>query len=53
MRGTTLMRNIPPVGPYSSTMPRALWWSKGGGVFRMSEVPLQPPCGLPPMKGFA
>jgi hypothetical protein len=26
-RGTSLMRNIPPVGPYSSPMPRALWWS--------------------------
>ena len=26
-QGTSLMRNIPPVGPYSSPMPRALWWS--------------------------
>ena len=26
-RGTSLMRNSAPLGPYSRKMPRALWWS--------------------------
>ena len=26
-RGTSLIRNTPPVGPYSSPMPRDLWLS--------------------------
>ena len=26
-RGTSLMRKHLPLGPYSRTMPRALWWS--------------------------
>ena len=26
-RGTSLIRNTPPVGPYSSTMPRDIWRS--------------------------
>jgi hypothetical protein len=26
-RGNSLIRNIAPIGPYSRTMPRALWWS--------------------------
>ena len=26
-RGTSLVRNRHPVGPYSGTMPRLLWWS--------------------------
>jgi len=26
-RGTSLIRNNAPLGPYSRTMPRALWWS--------------------------
>ena len=39
-RGTSLISNSPPLGPYSRTMPRALWWSWGGGVFLMNEVPL-------------
>ena len=26
-RGTSLMRKRTPLGPYSRTMPRALWWS--------------------------
>ena len=30
---------FPPPGPYSSLMPRALWWSYGGGVLLMSKVP--------------
>ena len=25
-RGTSLIRNSAPLGPYSRTMPRALWW---------------------------
>ena len=39
-RGTSLIRNRRPLGPYSSTMPRALWGSQGGGRFLMSEEPL-------------
>ena len=39
-RGTSLIRNSPPPGTYSSTMPRALQWSEEGGLFLMSEVPL-------------
>ena len=39
-RETSLIRNSAPLGPYSRTMPRALWWSLGGGLFLMSEVPL-------------
>ena len=39
-RGTSLMRNSAPLGPYSRTMPRALWWYQGGGLVLMSEVPL-------------
>jgi len=35
-RGTSLIRNRAPLGPYSRTMPRAI----GGGRFLMSEVPL-------------
>jgi len=38
--GTSSIRNRFPVGPYSRAMPRALWWSQGGGLFLMSEVPL-------------
>ena len=26
-RGTSLIRNSNPLGPYSRVMPRALWWS--------------------------
>ena len=32
-RGTSLIRNHPPLGPYSRPMPRALWWFQGGGRF--------------------
>jgi len=31
-RGTSLVRNRHPVGPYSRTMPRLLWWPRGGGA---------------------
>jgi hypothetical protein len=30
-RGTSLIRNNLPLGPYSRPMPRALRWSAGGG----------------------
>jgi len=39
-RGISLIRNTPLLGPYSRTIPRVLWWSFGGGLFLMSEVPL-------------
>ena len=39
-RGTSLMKNMPFLGPYSKTLSRVLWWSQGGGLFLMSEVPL-------------
>ena len=39
-RGTSLIRNSAPVGPYSRTIPRALWWSQGVEPFLMSEAPL-------------
>ena len=39
-RGTSLIRTSAPLGPYSRTMPRALWWSRGGALFLLSEVPL-------------
>jgi len=39
-RGSSPMRNSAPLGPYSRTMPTALWWPLGGGLFLMSEVPL-------------
>ena len=31
-RGTSLIRNRRPLGPYSRDMPRSLWWSWGGGA---------------------
>jgi len=39
-RGTSLIRNSAPQGPYSRNMHRVLWWSWGGELFRMREVPL-------------
>ena len=40
-RGTSLIRTPPPLGPYDTLMPRALWWSQTReGVLLMSEVPL-------------
>ena len=42
-RGTSLIRKRAPLGHYSRTMPRALWWSQGGGRFLMSEVPMYRP----------
>ena len=40
-RGTSLIKDCPPIGPYSRNMHRALWRSLGGVQFVMSEVPLQ------------
>ena len=37
---TSLIRNRAPLGSYSRTMPRALWWPYGGLLFLMSEVSL-------------
>ena len=37
-RGTSLIRNRHPVGPYRRTIPRLLWRSWGGGRSLMSEV---------------
>ena len=39
-RGTSLIRNRHPVGPYSSPMPRVLRGFRGVGHFLISEVPL-------------
>ena len=37
-RGISLIRKRRPLGPYSSPMPRALWWYGGGGRFLMSSA---------------
>ena len=37
-RGTSLIRTSPPVGPYSSPVPRDLWWSYGGWVFLTDPI---------------
>ena len=39
-RAASLIRNTPLLGSYSRTSPRAIWWSWGGGLFLLSEVPL-------------
>ena len=39
-RGTSLVRKRSPLGPYCRPMPRDLWWSCGGVLFLMREVPL-------------
>ena len=36
----SIIRNSAPFGLYSRNMPRALWWSQGGGLILKSEVPL-------------
>ena len=38
-RGTSLMSNPPPVGPYSSLIPRDLCCSQGGGCFLWAKCP--------------
>ena len=39
-RGTSLIKNNPCLGSYSRLKPKALWWSFGGALFLMREVPL-------------
>ena len=39
-RGTSLIRNSAPLGPYSRTMSRAPLEAPGEGMFLTSEVPL-------------
>ena len=39
-RGISLIRNSPPLGPYSRPMLRTLWWSLGRVRFLISEIPL-------------
>jgi len=50
-RGTSRIRNSTILGPYSSPVPRDLWWPLGGGLFLMSVVPsvtpTRPPCRTP------
>ena len=36
---TSLIREGRPQGPYSSSMPTALWWSWGMGVFLQARYP--------------
>jgi len=43
-RGSSLIRNRAPPGPYSRNMARALWGSQGGWRFLMSEAPLYSCC---------
>ena len=38
--GNSLIRKFPPLGPYRSPMPRALWWSWGGGVSHERGTPV-------------
>ena len=46
-RGTSLIRNCPPLGPYSRTMPRALWWYYGEWRFLRARYPCNVCLGLP------
>ena len=39
-KGTSLIRNSAPLGPYSRPIPRIFWRSWGGRRFIMSKVPL-------------
>ena len=39
-RGTCLIKKSADLGPCRSAMNGALWWSSGGGLFLVSEVPL-------------
>ena len=41
-RGVSLIRNRPPLGPYSSIRLGPCGGPRGGGLFLMSEVPLYP-----------
>ena len=39
-RGTSLTRKCTPLGPYRRPIHGVIWWSWGGGLFIMGEVPL-------------
>ena len=43
LQGHLAPKKQPPLGPYSRTMPRALWWPHGGGLFIMSRYPCRAP----------
>ena len=40
------LERIGSLGLYSKTLPRALWWPDGGGLFLMSKVHLSITMGL-------
>ena len=40
LQGYLTHKNSDPLGPYSKTMRTALWKPQGGGLFLMSEEPL-------------
>ena len=42
-RGTSLIRNTSPVGPYSSPLPRDLWGSLGAAAASYEQVSLYAP----------
>ena len=41
LQGYLAHKKLRPLGPYSRTMPGALWWPLGGGMLLMIEVPLK------------
>ena len=41
-RGTLPIRDSAPLGPYSRNIPRAIWWSQGGGCFLSARYPCSP-----------
>ena len=40
-RGTSLIRNSAPLGPYSRTLHRVLWWPYGRGLGEGLYCPLR------------
>ena len=52
--GASLIRTPLLLGPYRRTTHRVLWWSSGGGLFLMNEVPLHSAdmCGPPHIFGL-
>jgi hypothetical protein len=40
-RGTSLIRNGAPIGPYRRTEHRTLWWPKWGWQFLMARYPFR------------
>jgi len=47
-RGTSLIRNSAPLGPYSATMPGALWTPRGGAVSYERGTPVLAPASPSP-----